>query len=64
MGHALEETRALDNATQQDEQGRYYRREKDGAKVFGYHTWLGGLWVCYTCGHLCDCYEMSEEDID
>lgn len=23
----------------------------------GYHTHLGGLWVCYTCGHLCDCGE-------
>ena len=61
MSHALDVTRALDQATQCDEQGRYYRTENDGVRVFGYHAWQTGAWVCYTCGHLCDCYEMSEE---
>ena len=61
MSKPLEITRALDQATQRDDQGRYYRIDHEGAKVFGYHAWQTGAWVCYTCGHLCDCYEMSEE---
>lgn len=23
----------------------------------GYHTRLSGAWVCYSCGHLCECGE-------
>lgn len=26
----------------------------------GYHTQLGGLYVCFTCGHLCECGEVEE----
>ena len=29
----------------------------------GYHTHFGGLYVCYTCGHLCECGEDSTEGI-
>lgn len=32
-----------------DRQGRY-----------GYETWLSGAYVCYTCGHVCDCGEWGE----
>jgi hypothetical protein len=28
----------------------------------GYHTWFGGLYVCYTCGHLCECGDDITED--
>jgi hypothetical protein len=24
---------------------------------FGYHTRISGIYVCYTCGHLCECGE-------
>lgn len=36
---------------------RTYENEVfDGAgNAVGYRTWFGGLYVCYTCGHLCDC---------
>lgn len=27
----------------------------DGAGERGYKTWITGAYVCYTCGHLCDC---------
>jgi rubrerythrin len=23
----------------------------------GYHTHFTGVWVCYSCGHLCECGE-------
>jgi hypothetical protein len=61
MSHVLEVTRALDKATHRDNQERYYRIDHEGAKVFGYHAWQTGAWVCYTCGLGCDCYETSEE---
>jgi hypothetical protein len=25
----------------------------------GYHTWFGGLYVCYACGHLCECEDEN-----
>ena len=34
-----------------NESGRYI----DGAGRFGYNSHFGGAWVCYRCGHLCDC---------
>ena len=36
---------------------RTYENEvfDDDGIAIGYHTWFGGLYVCYTCGHLCDC---------
>jgi len=50
----LENQRELDGATFKDEDGRYYR--KDGKAIrYGYYTWLGGGYVCYTDGHLCEC---------
>jgi hypothetical protein len=27
----------------------------DSAGERGYKTWITGAYVCYTCGHLCDC---------
>ena len=27
----------------------------------GYHTRLTGAWVCYVCGHLCECGEKESE---
>ena len=29
----------------------------DSMGRYGYRTQLGGLYVCYTCGHLCECGE-------
>jgi len=30
-------------------------RLMDRAGEYGYHAPWGGAWICYTCGHLCDC---------
>ena len=27
----------------------------------GYHTRITGAWVCYYCGHLCECGEEGEQ---
>ena len=27
----------------------------DNAGRYGYATHFGGLYVCYTCGHMCEC---------
>jgi hypothetical protein len=32
----------------------------DNTGRYGYLTHFGGLYVCYTCGHLCDCYELED----
>jgi len=61
MSHELDLTRALDQATQRDEKGRYYRTEHDGVRVFGYHAWQTGAWICYTDGAYCACLEWMEE---
>ena len=56
--YTLEQTRELDDATRQDSNGRYYRLKPDGdrnVRVYGYHPHMSGSYVCYTCGHLCDC---------
>lgn len=29
----------------------------DAQGHFGYSTHFGGAYVCYTCGHLCECGE-------
>jgi hypothetical protein len=39
---------------------REFRRDADGrwmdpSGAYGYATRLAGNWVCYTCGHLCEC---------
>ena len=33
----------------------------NGEGSSGYHTHLTGAWVCYACGHLCDCAEGEGE---
>ena len=53
--NTLEDTRRIDGATLQDEEGRYYALHSEGYRVYGYNTAWGCGYVCYTCGHLCDC---------
>ena len=53
--------RDIDGATLLDDNDRFYREgEREGERVYGYRTHLTGSYVCYTCGHLCDCGEDSE----
>jgi hypothetical protein len=56
----LEVTRLLSKATQQNKLGQYYNTDSAGQKVFGYHAWQTGDWVCYTCGLLCNCEREGE----
>ena len=51
----LEQTRELDGATSQDENGRFFAPFNNGVRKYGYRTNLGGLFVCYTDGHYCEC---------
>lgn len=51
----LESARSVYNATQQDESGRWYAKEMGKPRKYGYHTHMGQLYVCFTCGHLCEC---------
>ena len=56
----LEDTRRIDGAERQTTDGRYYRLKPDGdrnVRVYGYLTPFGKQYVCYTCGHLCECEE-------
>jgi hypothetical protein len=53
----LESAREVYGATQQDSEGRYYSKQLGQAPKYGYHTHMGGLYVCFTCGHLCECGE-------
>jgi hypothetical protein len=55
----LEKARAIDGATHQDSAGRWYTLDPKGYR-YGYYTQLGGLYVCYTCGHLCECETVDE----
>jgi len=57
--NGLEKARELNGATQQDSAGRWYTLDPKGYR-YGYYTQLGGLYVCYTCGHLCECEEVDE----
>jgi hypothetical protein len=62
MSYTLEQTREIDGATFIDDEGRYYKQgepagKSEGARYYGYHTHFTGAYVCYTCGHLCDCGE-------
>ncbi len=66
MSYTLEQTRELAGATLQDSNGRYYRLFLNGDKgipTYGYRTHLTGAYVCYTCGHLCECEDESD-DVD
>ena len=51
--------RLEDGAHLLDESDRFYQLNEHGARVYGYQVRFTGAWVCYTCGHLCDC---GEED--
>jgi len=57
MGLTLESARELYGAVNRDEAGRYYSKELGKVRRYGYQTNLGQLYVCFTCGHLCDCGE-------
>jgi len=60
MSYTLEQTRELDGATLQDSNGRYYRLKPDGdrnIRKYGYTADMSGAYICYTCGHLCECGE-------
>lgn len=54
----LQQTREIDGA-KLDADGRYYVQEGEG-KRYGYHTHFAGMYVCYTCGHMCECGEDDE----
>ena len=56
----LRREREIQGATLLDGEDRFYR-EVEGERRYGYHTHFGGLYVCYTCGHLCECGEEGEE---
>jgi hypothetical protein len=34
---------------------------RDNGVLVGYHTHLGGLYICIKCGHLCECGQDEEE---
>ena len=43
-----------------DDKDRFYAIV-EGERQYGYVTRLTGSYVCYTCGHLCECGEEGEE---
>jgi len=49
----------LGNWLGQDLNGRYYSKSTGN---YGYNTHFGGLYVCYTCGHLCECEDYGVND--
>lgn len=51
----LEQTRELDGATLLDSEDRYYRLDDKRERVYGYRAHFTGAYVCYSCGHLCEC---------
>ena len=52
--NTLEDTRRIDGA-KLDTEGRYYVQVSKGYRSYGYHAHFSGAYICYTCGHLCDC---------
>ena len=54
----LKKERQIRGAILLDESDRFYL-EGDSGREYGYRTQFGGLWVCFTCGHLCDCNESE-----
>ena len=56
----LEQTRELDGATLLDSEDRYYRLDDKGERVYGYRAHFTGAFICYSCGHLCECGEGGE----
>jgi hypothetical protein len=53
--NTLEEKREIDGAIMLDESDRYYLITSKRERVYGYRTHFSGAYICYTCGHLCDC---------
>ena len=54
---SLKYYRQLDGATLLDSEDRYYRLDDKGERIYGYRTHFTGAYVCYRCGHLCECGE-------
>lgn len=52
----LKRERQLRGAVLLDDNDRFYLDGERG-REYGYHPRFGGGYVCYTCGHLCDCGE-------
>jgi hypothetical protein len=57
---SLKYYRQLDGAILLDSDDRYYRLDDKGERVYGYLTHFTGAYVCYSCGHLCECGEGDE----
>jgi hypothetical protein len=57
---SLKYYRQLDRAILLDSDDRYYRLDDRGERVYGYRTHFTGAYVCYSCGHLCECGEGDE----
>lgn len=56
----LKVERTLRGATLLDENDRFYLEGERG-REYGYRTHFTGAYVCFTCGHLCECGEEGEE---
>ena len=56
----IQRERVSAGAWRLDESDRFYAVE-EGEMRYGYVTRLTGSYVCYTCGHLCECGEEGEE---
>jgi len=52
----LQKARAIDSAIHQDSAGRWHSISSAGYR-YGYRAHFTGAYVCYTCGHLCECGE-------
>jgi hypothetical protein len=55
----LKRERDFRGATLLDDNDRFYLEGESG-REYGYRTHFTGAYVCYTCGHLCDCGEGEE----
>jgi len=58
--NSLESLREHHGATHQDEAGRWYA-PNEPMSHYGTALHFTGAWVCYTCGHLCECYDNESE---
>lgn len=55
----LRREREIQGATLLDDNDRFYAIV-EGERRYGYRTQFSGLYVCYTDGHLCECYSEEE----
>lgn len=55
---SLKAERYLRGAVLLDDNDRFYAQRESG-REYGYRTHFTGSYVCYTCGHLCDCGEQD-----